>query len=133
AKNSVLFCVLWLGASDWFAVPSAAQDPRALIRQRMDAAQRAYKETYQLYREGRTRDVDRLYRWSQHWLDAELETSSKKSDQVAAFEGHWNRMKQLEELVRNIYKAGAVPRSELPAVEYYRLDAEIALSKARAQ
>ena len=103
------------------------------MRQRVDAAQRAYKESYDLYREGRTRDVDRIYRWSQHWLDAELAVSKQKNDEIAALDAHWKRMKQLEELVRNVYRAGALALVELPAVEYYRLDAEVALSKARAK
>jgi hypothetical protein len=84
-----------------------------------------------LYREGRTRDVDRIYRWSQRWLEAEQELNDKKGDRIAAAEAHLRRMKQLEDLVRNVYKAGAVAPIDLPAVEYYRLDAEAALSKAK--
>jgi hypothetical protein len=111
--------------------PAHAQDPRALLRRRVEAVQRAYKESMDLYREGRTRDVDRIYRWSQRWLEAEQESNDKKADRIAAAENHLRRMKQLEDLVRNVYKAGAAAPIELPAVEYYRLDAEVALSKAK--
>jgi outer membrane protein TolC len=132
-KNIMLVSVFALFVPGPMTAVAAAQDLRALLRQRIEAARRAYKESNDLYREGRTRDVDRMYRWSQRLLEAELEASTKKSDQIAALEAHWKRMKQLEDLVRNVYKAGAVAQVELPAVEYYRLDAEIALSKARAK
>ena len=111
--------------------PARGQDPQGLLRRRIDAAHRAYKESMDLYREGRTRDVDRIYRWSERWLHAEQELNDKKADRITAAEGHLRRMKQLEDLVKNVYKAGAAAPIELPAVEYYRLDAEVALSKAK--
>jgi hypothetical protein len=113
--------------------PVVAQDAtHALLRRRAEAVARAYKEAFDLYREGRTRDVDRIYRWSERWFKAEEDLSDKKADRIAAADHHWQRMKRLEDLVRGSYKAGAAAAIELPAVEYYRLDAEIALARAKA-
>jgi hypothetical protein len=133
AKNVALVCLFALVKPPSMTVFTAAQEPQVLLRQRLEAARRAYKESYDLYREGRTRDVDRMYRWSQRLLEAEQEVGANKEDRIAALEGHWKRMKQLEDLVRNLSKAGVVALVELPAVEYYRIDAEIALSKARVK
>src|SRR5262245_46686572 len=126
-----MLCVCLLLQFGWQNAPARAQDPRTLLRRRVEAVQRAYKESMDLYREGRTRDVDRIYRWSKRWMEAEQESNDKKADHIAAAEAHWRRMKHLEDLVRNVYKAGAAAPIDLPAVEYYRLDAEVALSKAK--
>jgi hypothetical protein len=128
----VVASLLVLLASSGLPRLAADDGVQALQRRRAEAVARAYKEAFDLYREGRTRDVDRIYRWSERWFRAEEDLSDKKADRIAAAERHWQRMKRLEDLVRGSYKAGAAAAIELPAVEYYRLDAEIALAKAKA-
>jgi hypothetical protein len=141
SMSAITPSALFIGILTLFTFPfaplwSAAQEPQGLQRlaeERLDAARRAYKETYDLYREGRTRDVDRIFLWSQRWLDAEREVSTKKPAQVLALEGHWKRMKQIEDLIRGRYRAGVAAPIELPAVEYYRLDAEITWLRAKGK
>jgi hypothetical protein len=132
-KNTIVISLFISFVVYSMTIDATAQEPQALLRQRLDAVRRAYKESYDLYREGRTRDVDRIYRWSKRWLEAEREVTTTQSEQIAALEGHWRRMKQLEDLMRNLSKAGVTAVVELAAVEYYRLDAEVALSKARVK
>jgi hypothetical protein len=113
-----------------YAAPNEGASNTTLADARLDAARSSYKETMQLYKEGRTRDVDRIYLWSQRWLDAQRALSNKKTDQQSAFDGHWKRMRQLEELVNSRFKAGVAAQVELPAVRFYRIEAEIWLSQA---
>ncbi|HLN28925.1 MAG TPA: hypothetical protein VK395_14355 [Gemmataceae bacterium] len=100
---------------------------------RVTAARKAYEETALLYREARTRDVDRIYLWSRRWLDAQRDAAKGKADEEAAYAGHWNRMKAVEDSVKNRLRSGAAAAIEVPAVEFYRLEAEIWLSQARAK
>jgi hypothetical protein len=135
-KYLLIFPILLVLVRQGMTPAYAADDPpvpKALAEARVNAARKAYQETDTLYREGRIRDVDRVYLWSQRWLESERDLSSKKADQVAAFEAHWKRMKNLEESVRKRYKVGAAAAIELPAVEYYRLEAEVWLVKAKAK
>jgi hypothetical protein len=109
------------------APATAREAPPALAglaKARADAARRAYQESVDLYREGRSRDVDRIYLWSQRWLEAEREAAPRKEAERAAYEAHYRRMRQLENLIRDRYKAGVAAPIELPAVEFYRLEAE---------
>jgi hypothetical protein len=107
--------------------------PATLAEARLEAARRAYKEAMDLYREGRTRDVDRVYLWSKRWLEAQRALSNKKADQRAALDAHFKRMRQLEELIKGRYRAGVAATIELPAVQFYRLEAEIWLSENDAK
>jgi hypothetical protein len=108
------------GASAGEGPPTLA----SLAKARADAARRAYQESDKLYREGRSRDVDRIYLWSQRWLDAEREAAPGEKEKISAFEAHFRRMRQLENLIRNRYNSGVAAAIELPAVEFYRLEAE---------
>jgi len=105
-----------------------------LAEARVAAARKAaYEETALLYREARTRDMDRIYLWSRRWLDAQRDSAKGKAEEEAAYTGHWNRMKSLEESVKNRLRSGAAAPIEVPAVEFYRLEAEIWLSQSRGK
>jgi hypothetical protein len=136
ARCLLIFPVLLVFVWQGMTTAHAADDPsvpKALAEARVNSARKAYEETVKLYREGRIRDVDRVYLWSQRWLDAERDLNSKKADQVAAVEAHWKRMKKLEESFQSRYKVGAAAAIELAAVEYYRVEAEVWLVKAKAK
>jgi hypothetical protein len=109
----------------------AEPDLTALARARIEAAHRAYQEALDLYREGRSRDVDRIYLWSVRWLEAERDAAARPADQLPAWEAHTKRMKQLDDLVRGRFRAGVAAAVELPAVEYYRKEADFWLARAR--
>src|SRR5581483_10695487 len=108
-----------------------AQQIQKLAEKRVAAAAKAYEETVLLYREARSRDLDRIYLWSKRWLDAQRDANSGKAEQQAAFDAHWKRMKQLQELIDNRMRSGVGAAVEVAQVEFYRLEAELWLTRAR--
>jgi hypothetical protein len=130
----VLLLVLVLALTDRaYSVtpPEALTIPKALLDARLDAVQRAYRESWLLYREGRSRDVDRIYLWSVRWLEAEREATTQPAERTAAYEGHRKRMRLLDDSVRARLRAGAVAPVEAPAAEFYRVEADIWLRRAK--
>jgi hypothetical protein len=123
------------------ARPAPAQDEdkaaRANAKARAEAAQKVYKGLWGAWRRGfgpsPGGDIQELfYRWSVRWLEAEIEASTTKAEQVAAAEGHLKRMRGLEKSARAMLEAkGAVAPFEVSAAEFYRLDAEKRLRAIR--
>lgn len=74
--------------------------PKALLRSRVQAAQRAYEVIWHYYQVGK-HDEETVYRWSLRWLDAQRRASDRKADQVAALKEHLHRMKELEKQAPN--------------------------------
>lgn len=105
----------------------------ANAKARLEAARKVYK----WMREGRIwlREKSRWsmesdYQWSRRWLEAERDVSDKKADQVAAAEGHLERMKTLEAEIKGRLKEDIRP-VDAATVEFYRLEAEQILAQVR--
>jgi hypothetical protein len=110
--------------------PEAANNLARLAVQRRDAARRTYEALWLDYRERRASE-DLLYRWSLRWLEAERELSDQQADQVAAYQAHFERMRDLDRIIRRLRGSGQTTIEEASATEYYRVEAEIWLLKAR--
>jgi hypothetical protein len=81
----------------------------------------------------RVLDGQKLHRWAQRLLTAELELSDKKADRVAAYEAHLQRVKEMEdELKKEIEEVGGEGVADVAEVKFYRLEAEIMLERAKA-
>jgi len=76
-------------------------------------------------------DIDKDYQWSRRWLEAEREVSDKKADQIAAAEGHLDRMKKEEAYVKDQVSSGVGSPVDLSAAKFYRLEAEHILAQIR--
>jgi hypothetical protein len=126
----VLLLLGLLPAGSSRADPEPAAAPSRLARQRLEAARKTYEATWANYRERRA-SQDSLYRWSLRWLEAERQLGGPRADQVAAFKGHWERMRELERLIANLQRVGQAVIDEVSAAEYYRVEAEIWLVQAR--
>jgi hypothetical protein len=113
------------------SAPPEPAVPRELLDARSKAAGDSFREAWLLYREGRTRDVDRIYLWSLRWREAQEEASTRHADQLAASEAHEKRMRQLEDLIRTRFRAGVAAPVELPEVTYYRAEAEILTARLK--
>jgi len=74
-----------------------------------------------------------IYQWSRRWLDAEQELAGKDADRVTALERHLVRMKKLSQVVEALLEAGGVARIDRDATDFYRLEAEAWLRKARKE
>jgi hypothetical protein len=82
----------------------------------------------------RVLDAERLFRWAQRLLTAELELSDKKADRVAAYEAHLQRFKEMEvEFKREVGEVeGSEGIANLAEGRFYLLEAEIMLERAKA-
>jgi multidrug resistance efflux pump len=114
--------------------PEKPADVGALEKARLDSAQKAFETAVKARAQGGAgASAEQLYLWSQRWLDAQRDVSAKKEDQLAAFEPHVARMKDLENLTKNLIKAGQLPLQDGFAAEFYRTDAELQLARAKAK
>ena len=103
-----------------------------LLQARHRAAQKQFAETWVYYRQART-DAFPVYVWSHFVLQTQFDLSDKKPDQIAALEGHLDRMRKLEELLKKVRRLGFGQAIEVGAVEYYRIEAEYWLAHAKVQ
>jgi hypothetical protein len=79
-------------------------------------------------------NLEKFYQWSRRWMEAQHDVSATKKNQVAAIEAHLARIKTLEKAVKEVIKAGSDASSyEAKAAEFYRLEAEKWLRKAKAK
>jgi hypothetical protein len=103
-----------------------------LAKVRLEAATKTYQVLWQNYREGRRSSDELLYRWSKRWLDAERESHGQPAEQIAALKAHYDRMVELERIIRKVSQAGQGTVNELSAAEFYRTEAELWLLEAKA-
>jgi hypothetical protein len=99
-----------------------------------DAARKAYEAWWANYRD-RAGPGEWVYLWSKRWLRAEKELSSRHDDQVAAYEAHLERMRELEGLVSRLQRArpGLATIDQVSSSRYYRVEAEIWLENSRKE
>ncbi len=106
----------------------------ALLKARLDAAKEAYKGA--LENIGEVKKIgkavliapiekpDEVYAWSVRWLNAELDMSNKRDDQIAVLEEHIKRMKELQKKV-SAMTPDLLPMSSNSAAVFYLAEAEI--------
>jgi neutral trehalase len=104
--------------------------PWELARAKVDAARRTCQSVAEEYLQGKA-SVEQVHLWSRRWLDAQRDISTKRSEQISAFEDHVERMRQLEQAAKNRVESRQAPASEASAAEYHRLEAELSLSRAK--
>jgi hypothetical protein len=123
------------------AKPAPTADVKALLKARAEAAQKTHGTALKSLTEtkragdllilvGKPEDV---YVWSVRWLNAQRDLASKKEEQLAALEDHLRRMQDLKQRVENLAKAGMVLFTEVNAVEFYRVEAELWLAQEKAK
>ena len=106
--------------------------PSPLAEARYRAAVKQYEITWSYYQQARI-DTFQVYVWSRLVLDARRDLGEAPADRRIALEDHLARMKKLEELVVKIRRLGFERSSDVGATEYYRLEAELWLSRAAAK
>lgn len=134
-RSSALLAIVLgiLAAGPVRAAPDADTAARLarLAVERRDAARRTYLTQWTDYRERRA-SGDSLYRWSVRWLEAERRLSDQQADVVAAFRGHWERMRDLERLISRLQSSGQVTIDEVSAAQFYRAEAEVWYLQAKS-
>jgi RNA polymerase sigma factor (sigma-70 family) len=121
---------------------------KTLTQARAKAAQKAYEAVWEAYKEQRRQEED-VYQWSVRVLEIQRHGGASKAERVAALEKHLQRMKELERMAPSRSKKyvnggvvivnGApmpnkpmqVPDEKVQITEFYRVEAELWLEKAR--
>jgi hypothetical protein len=128
-----LFGLLLISVSSAPAPPDLGAPNRSELAQaRYRAALKQFEEIWLYYQQSRVESFD-VYVWSRLVLDSQQTVSDKQADRVAAFEDHLNRMQKLEALIKKIRRLGFGRSIDVGASEYYRLEAEYWLDKARSR
>jgi hypothetical protein len=108
--------------------PASGADKKAAenAKARMAAAKKVYEGTFKRWQVDLTSGLsfESMYQWSRRWLDAERDLADTKEARVAAIQAHLDRMKKLEDLVRQWHRKGFVNNTDVAAGEFYRLEAE---------
>jgi hypothetical protein len=106
-------------------------DPRELARERLAAARGAYRERWEEFLAGRG-TLDILLDESQRVLTSELAMGAKPAERAAAWERQWTRLRRIEAINEERFKAGRVAVADMMESRCLRLDAEIHWAEARA-
>ena len=132
-SRRVLYLGLLLTAFSFSPAPPAAPPKHSPVAEaRYRAALKQFEETWTYYRQSRTNSFLTYY-WSRLVLDSQQDLCDTRADHIAALEAHLERMRRLEELVNKVRKLGFAYSTDVGATEYYRLEAERWLEKARAE
>jgi len=113
------------------AAPEAGDKTAALLKAKREAARKTFETIWTDYREGRS-GMERLYWWSRRWLESDQQLAGeKKPELIAAAQGHLDRMRQIERLIRNLQQSKVATIDEVSSAEYFRLEAELWVQQAK--
>jgi hypothetical protein len=109
-------------------------DTRALTKEQLSAARAAYELAWEEFKpfDLSKGDGEKVYRWSRRWMEAERGLATTRAGRVAAYRGHFGRMKKLEEQVQ-AYARGTIPIQQLAATQFYRAQAQAWLAEQKAR
>jgi hypothetical protein len=99
------------------------------------AAKKTYESMYEAaYGIEASVDMETLYLWSRHWLDAELAVASSAKEKLAAYTAHLDRLKPHRDFMAERLRLGVrnITTNKLNAVEYYVAEAEMWVQKAKS-
>jgi biotin carboxyl carrier protein len=116
------------------AGPSDKKDTKlkALLKERLATLRALTEATTKDYQAGRV-SFDRVHQAMQALLHAELELCESDRERITVLEKMVNQAKTYEEHAVQRYKAGAVTQSDVLMARAGRLEAEIALERAKAK
>ena len=103
--------------------PPARRKPSPLAEARYKAAVRQYEEIWTYYRQSRT-EAFPVYSWSLAVLSSQQELTENGAQELEALEGHLERMRKLDSLVKRVRRLGFGFSIDVGATEYYRIEAE---------
>ena len=77
---------------------------------------------------------ENVYRWSRRWMESARAVANTKAERLAALQGHFERMKNLEGEVQD-YAAtrSTIPVGQLAATRFFRAEAELWLAEEKAK
>jgi hypothetical protein len=116
------------------------EDMGSLLRARVELAEKAYQATVERLNETmRQGNVlvyagkpEEAYQWSLRLLEAQRDLGQNEADGIAALKAHVKRTLELEEKVDQLSR-DLLPKTALWEAQWYRLDAQLRLAKAKAK
>jgi hypothetical protein len=105
---------------------------KSLLKARLAAAKTEVRVRWRELCENKG-TFDLLIGSSRRLLEAERDLSTRKADQVIAWESHLQRMEQAYVITLAWFNKGWTQDQDLAQMDYYRLDAAIGLERAKAQ
>ena len=124
-------CIVFPGSHILAQAEKGPDTAREVAKARLDAARAAFDKLVAAQRNGAPMDPELRFRWSQRILGAECDLAKDQASIVAAYKGHLDRMIELERITGNFVKTGVLRTYEGSAANYFRLDAEERLLRAR--
>jgi hypothetical protein len=125
--------LLVLLAGSGTASAQANEEQGRLQKAMLQEARKVYEQNVAVIKAGREGvGPEEMYRWSQRWLDSQLDLAATKEERRAARRDHFERMKGLEKIAQALVQAGKEPPAHASAATYYRLQAELWLSREQA-
>lgn len=109
---------------------AAPPDPAKLAQGRVDLAGKIFATTLQRWQAGQG-SLEDVVAWSTRWLASLRDQPVRGRALKQALAAHRDRMKQLEDLVRDRVKAGTSPASELEQAGYFLVEAELWLARGK--
>jgi len=108
-----------------------AKVPPQLAKAKVDAARRTYEVIWKNNKEGLVPFAELAYRWSRRWLEAEVERSADKANQLAAYTAHRDRMRELARITHDRYRNRVITIEEASATDFYVAEAVVWMEQAR--
>ena len=109
---------------------------QTLAKRRLETSRTIYK--HQVARQMANAEVvirnfDDMSIWSKHWLEDEIRLDPSPAARLVALQGHFDRMKSVEDRMTQWAKVGQIRESDALKANYYRLEAEMMLVEAQTE
>lgn len=137
----LLYFGLLASSSEPIPKPTDNGKEKDLVQARCKAAQEAYRELFEEKKQGRF-DPESLYVGSKRLLEAQREAASNKDEELAAFQKHFDRMRDLQKRFQEHfvpydgiksqgYSAQGYSHLNQALVELFRAESELWLHRAK--
>ena len=116
-----------------FIIPATAKDEpaAAVTAAKLKVAAEVFNQMMSRAMNAEGYDIEDLELWSQHILQSELDAAQNAEQRTAAHQAHLRRATELARITASYAKTGQGRPAEALAAEWYRLDAQSQLEKAR--
>jgi hypothetical protein len=130
--SKAAFACIWILASVG-VLHGGDEKINGLLKEQLESAQKAYQASWTAYKTNILPRVstESLCQWSKRLMEVEQSLAKKKAEKISALEKHIARIKALEEIQAARGKVDFGERRQLAAVTFFRLEAEILLTKAK--
>jgi outer membrane protein TolC len=131
----VLVGLCWCASAGWCAAAEKADTKdrmKALLKERVDTAKAIYDALLEKYNHG-AGNIGSVHRAKMAWLNAQLSLTETKKERLKIYEEIVKDSKEWEQTALRNIENGAGEQIEALTARAERIEAEIALERARAE